>query len=505
MSDRELLSLFRKLSREIDARQRAQILRLRGIERALFEGIVERMVDELVTTSGRITTKRGEAKISEAIDKVFDALDRGLISEFAKASMKDLSGIMLGNKVYYKALYESTSKGKKFNAIYRRVNATMRKRLGIDTEGKVIGGSFLDRLFTSEPVRQEVKQVVMKAVTGGIPMSKLIRQLSVTVKGSQQIDGSMERYYKGFVLDTYQQYDRAINDQFADRLNMTSFSYEGGLIETSRAFCEQKNGKVFTVDEANRDWPNDPTLPRTTKEKETGVIIDYVPTVDLGRWQCRHRTRYMSEQMANRLKGKTPEVPTTTVDDVMDAAKKSAPQLDEIANRIARENGATVTPTDLKSKASIMRKASSEYGGDVSLVKDAVRNTIIAPKDGIEDVLKSLQDEGIFVRMKRQLADQDALGYSGNIVHVRMANGSLGEIQVNTATMIYAKESPVDARRILGDTLYDAIGDATGIEGGLGHSYYEEWRTLKPQIPEQAARMAEIESLSRSYYSNFYE
>lgn len=299
MSDRELLSLFRRASKDLDASQRAQIRRLRGIERTLFEEIVKALVDELMTQDGRITSRRGEVSLSQAIDRIFNALDRGPVNEFAKASLSDLGSILKNNVAYNKGLYEGTPG--KFKDIEQKVRATMRKRLGITDSGTMKGGGFLDRLFTSEPVRQEVKRIVASGVSAGIPVSKLTKQLDVAINGTQDVDGAMTRYYRGFVFDTYQQFDRATNDLFAVRLDLSFFIYEGGLIETSREFCEKRNGKVFTVKEANRDWPRDKSLPRTTKENQSGVLVDYVPTQDMGRWNCRHRTRYISEQMARRL------------------------------------------------------------------------------------------------------------------------------------------------------------------------------------------------------------
>ena len=67
-------------------------------------------------------------------------------------------------------------------------------------------------------------------------------------------------------------------------------------------FCIKRNGKVFTVEEAEKEWPKDPTLPRTRKERQSGVLTGYNPTVDMGRWNCRHRTRYISPALAEQLR-----------------------------------------------------------------------------------------------------------------------------------------------------------------------------------------------------------
>lgn len=91
------------------------------------------------------------------------------------------------------------------------------------------------------------------------------------------------------------------------------------------------------------------------------------------------------------------------------------------------------------------------------------------------------------------------MGYSGNIVNIRTTNGLTAEIQVNTERMIFAKERPEDAKRILGEKRWEEIHNETGMEGGLGHKYYEQWRILDKSSNEAL----KIVEKSIEYYSHF--
>lgn len=91
------------------------------------------------------------------------------------------------------------------------------------------------------------------------------------------------------------------------------------------------------------------------------------------------------------------------------------------------------------------------------------------------------------------------MGYSGNIVNIRTSNGLTAEIQVNTDRMIYAKELPEEAKRILGENRWNEIHKETGLEGGIGHKYYEEWRMMDKSNP----KAIEIAKKSAEYYSHF--
>lgn len=172
-------------------------------------------------------------------------------------------------------------------------------------------------------------------------------------------------------------------------------------------------------------------------------------------------------------------------------------EVQSLAESIAKNNKGFVTPINYKSISSIVRKATTE-GITPYDIKDAVRTTIIVPKSQIDQVLNELSENDSFVRLKRQ-KPESFMEYSGNIVNIQTSNGLIAEIQVNTDRMIYAKEKPEDAKRILGEKRWKEIQEQTGMEGGLGHKYYEEWRVLD-KADKKAQKIAEK---SIEYYSHF--
>lgn len=172
-------------------------------------------------------------------------------------------------------------------------------------------------------------------------------------------------------------------------------------------------------------------------------------------------------------------------------------EVQSLAESIAKNNKGFVTPINYKSISSITRKATTE-GITPYDIKDAVRTTIIVPKSQIDQVLNELSENDSFVRLKRQ-KPESFMGYSGNIVNIQTSNGLIAEIQVNTDRMIYAKEKPEDAKRILGEKRWKDIRNQTGMEGGLGHKYYEEWRVLD-KADKKAQKIVEK---SIEYYSHF--
>lgn len=201
-------------------------------------------------------------------------------------------------------------------------------------------------------------------------------------------------------------------------------------------------------------------------------------------------------------------------DKQLDAAIKETSQkahavgeeVQSLAESIASKYEAVCTPINYKSEALIKRKVLAERAKNKSnfspgMLKDAVRTTIIAPKDKIADVIEELRKNNLFLRHKPQDGD-DYIGYTGNIINIKTTNGLTAEIQVNTAKMIYAKELPENARKILGDKLWNNIHKEVGVEGGLGHKYYEEWRVMSKA--EQCSAMGKaLKKKSEEYYAYF--
>jgi hypothetical protein len=197
------------------------------------------------------------------------------------------------------------------------------------------------------------------------------------------------------------------------------------------------------------------------------------------------------------------------VSSLMAGAKASAEEVDKVGKGYAEKLGGVVTPINLKSEDSILRKVNDEEGGKVSAIKDSVRNTVVIDKDKIGSARDLAKTDPRFSpenggRIKVQEGDQ-FFGYSGTIVNYKTENGTMAEMQINTPAMIYAKEKEGSARAVLGDQKYNEIAQRTGLPGGQGHKLYEEIRVLNAGRPtvENVKRIEELKSQSINYYKNF--
>lgn len=185
--------------------------------------------------------------------------------------------------------------------------------------------------------------------------------------------------------------------------------------------------------------------------------------------------------------------------DVIGRTKANAVEFDSKSKEIASKMGVTVTDVNIKSDKRIFEKARLDYNGDVSKVKDIIRNTFITDSEDNARLIDEISKVFKIEKSKIQSENTDPLGYSGVLLNIKLKNNIFAEIQLNSAQMIYGKD--VSPRGIIGDKIYDKIKKQTGLEPGLGHKYYEEWRALSQNIPSERKRMKELEDLSKSYYN----
>lgn len=276
--------------------QKARLRQLHGIEKILFLKLLSELNKGLEESDGRITSKKGFVSLGKAVDSIFDTIEKKPFDSLARNTIRDLASVVSMNAKYYKEL--KVVQGGRFGEIQKAVQNAINRRLGIDENKDVRTNGYLDQLYATSTARDEIKNLVSKSVTAGVPMRTLEKALRVAIRGTKDAPGVLERTVGGFVLDTYQQADALTNQEFSNRLGLKYFIYSGGLIETSREFCRKRNNKVFTTEESE-DWGNDSTLPKTKAEQEAGgKPAGYIPLVDRGRWNCRHRILYISEQMA---------------------------------------------------------------------------------------------------------------------------------------------------------------------------------------------------------------
>jgi hypothetical protein len=189
---------------------------------------------------------------------------------------------------------------------------------------------------------------------------------------------------------------------------------------------------------------------------------------------------------------------TDRVREYISICKELSSEMISISDIIAKKAKVIVTDINYKSEERAIEKVILEYLGDVFKLKDAIRNTFIAKENKINDIIRLIKENFDIDRIKYQSTD---MGYNGYMINIKLHKYISAEIQINTPQMIYAKS--INAKSLIGTDLFNKIKSQSGLDSGLGHTYYEEYRLLAIlENPSniQMQRMKELLNLSNEYY-----
>ncbi len=169
---------------------------------------------------------------------------------------------------------------------------------------------------------------------------------------------------------------------------------------------------------------------------------------------------------------------------------------DDFSKTIAKEHGGKVITAPMKTIDRALTKISNDYGGDMSKIKDLTRTTVIINSDKVDNVVSDLEKKG-GINIKKIDGDVDPLGYSGINATYKSTAGGNCEMQVITPAMIFGKMNSSTAKSMLGEEYCKQLEETSGQKGGLGHKFYEQYRTLDPS----SAEAKDIAQQSKDYYA----
>ena len=293
--------LIEKLSKQaeeitaaIDKRQTSLGVSIASAERELFSRLLEEITSELTFKNGVIENSVSNYLVLIRLDRAFDSWVNEVMNPVTREFVKDLFSVAEMTGAYY----EGYAAEKLINDIATS-NELLRAALGIDSKGNLIKGSIMADISSVSTVRTEIKQIALLGINSGQTLKEFSKSIRDYVKGVEKDGGAVNKFFKsrqsGYAYDLFNKVAEIKNEEFREQLNLKWLIYVGDIIQDSRAFCIKKAGKVFAVVEADTEWSSDPDL----IGKGTG--IPYTPRIDRGRWQCRHRIRYISNELAKQI------------------------------------------------------------------------------------------------------------------------------------------------------------------------------------------------------------
>lgn len=261
-------------------------VRVTKAQERVYRQMLEQFIDKLDVKDGKIQNTRKNIRLLNSVDAVFNNFQVSEGITILNTVIDGVNSIINFNNSYFSNVGGGEFQLKK---IEPELRAKMNEWLGID-KGSVKKNGYLDKIISDTSIRNSVKDLAVKNIITQNGFFETKKQLSELINGVDKTkQGKLQQYYRNFVYDTYSISDRIVGLEYANSMGYEFAIYEGGLIETSRLFCRERNGKVFHKSEiAEFDPP-------------TAKPPNYNPFVDLGGYGCRHHLNWISNKLAKFL------------------------------------------------------------------------------------------------------------------------------------------------------------------------------------------------------------
>jgi len=271
----DLKKIARKRSSILRASESGLIKKTTSQERRLNSYVLNTLIPSLEIEGGRIkNTNANLKKINKA----------GGLKKFVKN--------VINGQMYEYYLKEFSRITEQTNRYFNQFEPTQATTDRINSRGITTINGFIDEIFDNNEVTKAIQSTLRASITSKQNVSDVKALLTEQIKGTEEKLGSLSSYHYKNGYNEFQKYARGLDEDFSTALNLNYAIYAGGKIKTTRNFCDERKGNVYTREEI-LSW-ND--LEWQGKDPSASVIIN------LGGYNCRHDLDWISYALARRLR-----------------------------------------------------------------------------------------------------------------------------------------------------------------------------------------------------------
>lgn len=250
----------------------------------LTKTMLKEFLQKLTVEQGRVIAQFNRRTLT-LFNQAFKKYQENTQANLINSIVGDIDSILDDNDAFYK----KTAPG--YDLDKADIKMLLDRRLGIDENGKLVRHGYMNGLLDDTAIRSEIQKFVFKEMFKASGFEAFKKGLKEFIEGDKNKFGLFQKHYKTFSYDAYAQLNSFTSGQYANKLGMYYFIYNGGLIKTSRDFCRSRNGEVFSTEEAE-DWKNDDDL-KAIENKES-----YNWLIERGGYNCRHSIDFIAPEIA---------------------------------------------------------------------------------------------------------------------------------------------------------------------------------------------------------------
>lgn len=267
MTPEQLAIRIEGLVVKADSRYNKRILR---IQNSLYSTLVTILKELELTPDGLIKQNAPNRRILLRAEHEFDlAISNAGYQQSIATYLKAIPAIDRLNSAYFETIVSAFTPNKNF---IKALKANTIKNVNIQ---------LLQDGFVAQ-VKTPLSEILNQNINQGGSFSGMLDQVRTYIRGEEGLDGRLQSYSRGILRDVLFQYSRGFQQAVTNDLGLVWYRYVGGIIDTTRDFCRERNGGYFHKLEieswASLDWAG---KNRLTTESSIFTL--------LGGYNCNHQ------------------------------------------------------------------------------------------------------------------------------------------------------------------------------------------------------------------------
>jgi hypothetical protein len=160
--------------------------------------------------------------------------------------------------------------------------------------------SSLTEIGLEEYFTKPLKEIIYRNISTGGSYAEFQQEIREYIIGTPEVEGRFLKYTRQITNDTISSYNAQYNQSASQDLGLVFYKYLGGKKDTTRAFCEERYGKFFHIEEVKGwgrgerccglSWPQNKKWAGMRKGTNENNILIF-----RGGYLCRHQIIAVSE------------------------------------------------------------------------------------------------------------------------------------------------------------------------------------------------------------------
>jgi hypothetical protein len=272
----------RQLAEEIETLV-AEAMEASGIaidefQKRLYNGLLRIIKDLELDSDGYIKqTAINRRVLYDAENFIYESLPGKDLTEIVTTALKVIPGMDALNAEYFTGISKSFSPNRAF--VKSLQNQTIRS----------IESNLLQDGLTAS-IRNPLVNILYQNVNSGGQFSGFLQQVRSFIAGDNEIEGRVYSYSRTFLSDALFDYSRAYQQSMTADLGLEWYSYNGGVMDKTRPFCEERVDKFYHQKEVE-GWVNEEWQGKRAGTTKSSIFVY------CGGYNCRHSLIPVSERI----------------------------------------------------------------------------------------------------------------------------------------------------------------------------------------------------------------